>query len=74
MIKQQPKADCFAFKQGTNSVDCHCLKKLYCREGKCSFYMTKQAYEEKNGETYEQTLFKLDNYLKAYKPSKGEEY
>ena len=70
MAKQQPKGDCFAFKQKEKSVDCECLKKLYCQEGKCSFYMSKQDYEEKHGETYEQTLHKLDNYLKAYKPTK----
>lgn len=67
MSKQQPKADCFAFKQGLKSVDCYALKRLYCTETKCSFYMTKDEYKEKTGETYETTLKKLDGYNKAYK-------
>lgn len=70
MAKQQPNGDCFAFLQKSKTVDCNCLKKLYCQEGKCKFYMSKDDYIKKNGETYEQTLYKLDNYLKGTKPTK----
>lgn len=70
--KQQPKSDCFAFQQRAKTVDCACLKKLYCQECKCSFYMTDEQYIEKNGETYEQTIYRLENYLKGTKSYKGE--
>lgn len=73
MPKLQPKGDCFAFQQKSKSVDCACLKKLYCQESsKCRFYMTNEEYIKKNGETYQQTLFKLDNNLKYTKSYEGE--
>lgn len=68
-MSQQPKADCFAFLQGMDKVDCQCLSKLYCSEGKgkCNFYMKKEDYEKKHNEEYSQTLKKLDLLAKNYK-------
>lgn len=67
MHKQQPKADCFAFQQRERTVDCACLKRLYCQEGKCSFYMTNEQYIEKNGENYATTMARLERYSKDTK-------
>lgn len=72
MQKQQPKSDCFAFEQKAKTVDCACLKQLYCTKEKCNFYMTNEQYIEKNGETYQQTIFNLNNYLKGTKSFEGE--
>ena len=72
MSKQQPKADCFAFEQRMKTVDCCALKRLYCTEEKCNFYMTEKEYEDKNGETYQTTLRKLEAYNKPYKVTKEE--
>lgn len=72
MAKQQPKTDCFAFEQRMKTIDCACLKKLYCTEGKCKFYMSKEDYEKKNGKTYEQAMIDLDNYIKGYSKRSNE--
>lgn len=71
--KQQPKGDCFAFEQKSKTVDCACLKRLYCQEGKCNFYMSKEDYIKKNGETYERTIQKLEGYQKPCKSEENEE-
>lgn len=73
ITKQQIKSDCFAFQQRDKTIDCACLKKLYCQDcDRCNFYMTKEQYIEKNKETYEQTLLKLDEYIKGTKIYEGE--
>lgn len=72
--KQQPKSDCFAFKQGERSVSCEALNDLYCAKGKCNFYMTCKEYEEKNGKTYAQTMLDLERYNKYPKKLEKVDY
>lgn len=71
MIKQQPKTDCFAYEQRLKTVDCACLKRLYCTSENCKFYMSNEEYQKKNGKTYEQTKYELDTYVKSYKKPDG---
>lgn len=56
------KEDCFAIND--NHTDCKCLNDFFCKKtGKCNFYMSAKDYEEKNGETYAHTCFRLDKKL-----------
>ncbi|WP_304393208.1 hypothetical protein [uncultured Clostridium sp.] len=62
--KQQPKSDCFAFIQRERSVDCNALNDLYCTKENCKFYMSKEDYIKKNGQSYEQAMLDLERYNK----------
>lgn len=63
--KLEPKTDCFAFPLEGHK-DCRALNDMICKHKKCSFYMSKTAYEEKNGKTYDQVLREVDGYSKMY--------
>ena len=36
------KTDCFAYRCEDGKEKCNALNRLYCKEGKCSFYKTKK--------------------------------
>ena len=41
------KTDCFAYQEGkVDEYACSALTKLYCRFEKCSFYKTKEQFDE----------------------------
>lgn len=68
--RQVPKTDCFAYDE--EHKDCFALNQLYCKGEKCAFYKSHLRYVEKNGESYRQTLAKLEASSKGYKKFKGE--
>lgn len=60
--KSTIKEDCFAINE--YHTDCKCLTEFLCKKGeKCRFYMSNKDYEEKHGETYSQTCYKLDKKM-----------
>lgn len=48
------KKDCFAFRvNGVGTMKCNALNDLYCKDGKCGFYKTREQFQKENGERYE---------------------
>lgn len=41
----EPKKDCFAYVEAAGGT-CNALRELYCKNGKCGFYKTKEQHEK----------------------------